>query len=171
MSYSHRHRDRYRLAVTAVTGVGTAGALTATGWLVGVSAQDFADQQAAKAAKEAKAAKAWAKKYARQQAKYAKAQAAAATTLKQRPYVTRTTTQYVQAAPVSAAPGSGGAVAPVSSSGGAVAPTSSAPASAPAQRRPGSRPGRAGPRARRPGARSGSAPAAPAAGTEQRFLT
>ena len=63
MSYSHRHRDRYRLAVTAVTGVSTAGALTATGWLVGVTAQDFADQQAAKAAKEAEAAKQWAKEY------------------------------------------------------------------------------------------------------------
>src|SRR5687767_13932515 len=98
MSYRHRHRDRYRLAVTAVTGVSTAGALTATGWIVGVAAQDFADQQAAKAAEEAKAAKAWAKKYARQQAKYAEATAAANATLKQRPYVTRTTTQYAQAA-------------------------------------------------------------------------
>ena len=112
MSYSHRHRDRYRLAVTAVTGVTTVGALTATGWLVGASAQDYTDQQKAKAAEEAAAAKAWAKKYARQQARYAKAQAAAAAPiLKQRPYVTRTTTQYVQAAGTSAAPGgSGGSV-------------------------------------------------------------
>ncbi|MGH3336008.1 MAG: hypothetical protein ACRDOZ_09335, partial [Nocardioides sp.] len=114
MSYSHRHRDRYRLAVTAVTGVSTVGALTATGWIVGVAAQDFADQEAAKAAKEAKAAKAWARKYAKEQAEYAEA-TAAATTLKQRPYVTRTTTQYVQAAGTSAAPGPGGAVAPTSS--------------------------------------------------------
>ena len=142
MSYSPRHRDRYRLAVTAVTGVSTVGALTATGWLVGVSAQDYHDKEAAKAAEEAQAAKAWAKKYARQQAKYAEA-TAAGTTLVQRPYVTRTAIQYVQAAATSAAPGSGGAVAPVSSSSGAAAPTtssapaaSSAPASAPAPAAP-----------------------------------
>ena len=60
MSYSHRLLDRDRLAVSAVTGVSTVGALTATGWLVGVAAEDFADKQAAKAAEEAKAAKAWA---------------------------------------------------------------------------------------------------------------
>ena len=166
MSYSHRHRDRYRLAVTAVTGVSTAGALTATGWLVGVAAQDFADQQAAKAAKEAKAAKQWAKEYAAQQAEYAKATAAASATLKQRPYVTRTTTQYVQAAGTSAAPSSGGTVAPVSSSsaGGTVLrPGSGVVRLGAGPRSPG--PGSPGPRS------PGSAPAAPAARTEQRFLT
>jgi hypothetical protein len=157
MSYSHRHRDRYRLAVTAVTGVSTVGALTATGWLASVAAQDYTDQQKAKAAEEAQAAKAWAKKYARQQAKYAKAQAAAAEPIvKQRPYVTRTTTQYVQAAGTSAAPGSGGEVAPVSSGSAAApaaAPAASAPAPAPAPAAPAPAPSGGG--------GGGSAPAPP----------
>lgn len=40
-------RDRYRLAVVAVTGVAAAGSLTATGWLVGQAAQTWSAQQPA----------------------------------------------------------------------------------------------------------------------------
>ena len=40
-------RDRYRLGVLAVTGVATAGCLTATGWLVGQAAQTWSAQQPA----------------------------------------------------------------------------------------------------------------------------
>jgi hypothetical protein len=46
MRYTSRDRDRGRLVVNAVTVLGTAGALTATGWLMGSAARDFAAQQA-----------------------------------------------------------------------------------------------------------------------------
>jgi hypothetical protein len=49
MSYTGRDRDRGRIAVAAVTGIGAVGALTATGWLTGVAASDLADQQASSA--------------------------------------------------------------------------------------------------------------------------
>ena len=42
-----RRRDRYQLAVVAVTGVATAGCLTATGWIVGQAADSWSAQQQA----------------------------------------------------------------------------------------------------------------------------
>jgi hypothetical protein len=44
---SARRRDRYRLAVTALTGVVTAGCLTATGWIVGQAAHSWTRPQPA----------------------------------------------------------------------------------------------------------------------------
>jgi len=40
MTYTARTRDRYRLALAALTGVTTVGALTACGWLAGTAAHD-----------------------------------------------------------------------------------------------------------------------------------
>src|SRR4051812_34641295 len=42
-------RDRYLLAVTAVTGLATAGAMTATGWIAGQAANAWAQQSPAPA--------------------------------------------------------------------------------------------------------------------------
>lgn len=38
-------RDRYQLAVTALTGLATAGCLTATGWIAGQAAHSWAQAQ------------------------------------------------------------------------------------------------------------------------------
>ncbi|MET1058997.1 MAG: hypothetical protein ABWX84_05345, partial [Nocardioides sp.] len=100
MSYTSRDRDRGRRAVVAATGVGAVGALTATGWLMGAAASDFAAQQAARQADPTSADPA----------------ADAPTTTapggrRERPYVTRVTVRYVTAAgAVSPAPGPGGAL-------------------------------------------------------------
>jgi hypothetical protein len=40
-----RRRDRYRYAVTALTGLAAAGSLTATGWLAGQAAHAWSVQQ------------------------------------------------------------------------------------------------------------------------------
>ncbi len=53
MTYTPRKRDRYRLAVAAITGATTVGALTATGWLGGVAAADYAEQESQRAAEQA----------------------------------------------------------------------------------------------------------------------
>lgn len=59
MGYTAKTRDRYRLAVAAVSGVTTFGALTATGFLAGAAAKSYQADQDQKAA-EARAAKvAW----------------------------------------------------------------------------------------------------------------
>ncbi len=50
MSYTAKTRDRYRLAVAAVSGLATFGALTATGVIAGAAAQSYEAEQAQKAA-------------------------------------------------------------------------------------------------------------------------
>lgn len=119
MSYSSRTRDRYRLAVTAVTGVAAAGVLTATGWLAGAAASDYsADLAKGQAKQDAVAAKA-AKAQARYEAKVARQQTRAlqpATALHKHPTRTRVTTQYVTGTPVTQSVGGGGTVSTPSGS-------------------------------------------------------
>ena len=112
MAYTSRDRDRGRLAVATVTGLGAVGALTATGWLAGVAASQAAQEDSS-----------------------SDASASPTTTngdgpgrreLRQRPSVTRVTVRYVPAdAPV--APAAGGSL-----TSPAPAPrTSSTPSSSP----------------------------------------
>ena len=98
MSYTPRKRDRYRLAVAAITGVTTIGALTATGWLGGVAAADYNAQEQQRAAEQA-AANA---KAERAQAKYDAAVARQQSrangpriVYKQRPVKRRVSVRYV----------------------------------------------------------------------------
>ena len=59
MSYTPQTRDKYRLAVAAVTGVASVAALSASGWIAGAEAADhneeLAHQSAVKQAAEAQA--------------------------------------------------------------------------------------------------------------------
>jgi hypothetical protein len=105
MSYTAKTRDRYRLAVAAVSGLATFGALSATGLIAGAAAQDYEAQQAKKTAEELSAKHAYqlAKKQRAALIKankqyYAKlAQQAAHPKIitRERPLVTHVTTQYV----------------------------------------------------------------------------
>ena len=116
MSYTSRDRDRFRLAVAAVTGVSTVGALTATGWLIGKAADDFAAQQAAASAQQQQAQQQ--AKGAQQQGRQgADRQRPARPQLRQRPHVTRVTVRYVTGTTSSNPVGGGTVSAPVSSSG------------------------------------------------------
>jgi len=49
MSYTARTRDRYRLAVAAVTGVTSIAALTATGWFTGLASASYQETLSDKA--------------------------------------------------------------------------------------------------------------------------
>jgi hypothetical protein len=98
MSYTPRKRDRYRLAVAAITGVTTVGALTATGWLGGVAAADYNAQEQERAAEQAAATA----KAERAQAKYDAAVARQQSrangpriVYKQRPVKRRVSVRYV----------------------------------------------------------------------------
>lgn len=94
MSYSERTRDGYRLAVTAVTGLTAAGALTAGGWLAGVAAQTAAtDNGAAVPPPTTDTGQG--------------TRAAPRVVLKQRPQETRVTTRYLTAPGVPAVGGGG----------------------------------------------------------------
>lgn len=119
MSYSSRSRDRYRLAVTAVTGIAAAGVLSATGWLAGAAASNYnAEQAKGQAEQDAVAAKA-AKAQARYEAKVARQQTRAlqpATALHERPARTRVTTRYVTGAATTQSVGGGGTVSTPSGS-------------------------------------------------------
>jgi uncharacterized membrane protein YgcG len=122
MSYTARTRDRYRLAVAAVSGLATFGALTATGLIAGAAAQDYEAQQAKKqaddlavkqayrAAKKKRTALIKANKvyYAR----LAKQASHPRIVLRDRPLITHVTTQYVGG---SGYVGSGGTVSSGSS--------------------------------------------------------
>jgi hypothetical protein len=123
MSYSASTRDRYRLAVAAVSGAITVGALSATGLLAGAAsadhqarlAEDAAKQHAEQAAyrkakREHRALVRASKQYAAQLAHEAEHPQLA---LRERPQVTRVTTQYLRAG--SGSVGSGGTIG---SSGG-----------------------------------------------------
>lgn len=110
MTYSARTRDRFRLAVAAVTGVTTVAALSAAGWLAGAAAHDSEELQQEQAA----VAQA---KYRSDLAAWRKAGAVNACTQQQRPGVelrdrphrTETTVRYVHLTGTSAV-GAGGQV-------------------------------------------------------------
>jgi hypothetical protein len=132
MSYAAYTRDRFRLAATGITGMTAIGALSATGWLAGVAAQNFEAEQADKAAQAAAAdAQRRAELRAWRQATRA-AQARPRVVLRPRPQRTHVTVRYVQAVP-SARVGPGGTVSAVEPAGPAPAPADqAAPAPAPA---------------------------------------
>ena len=128
MTYSARTRDRFRLAVAAVTGVTTVAALSATGWLAGAAAHD------SEALQQEQAAVAQAK-YRSDLAAWRKANAVDAATpqqrtmveLRDRPHHTETTLRYVQGTGASAV-GAGGQVTAAPASGQEqAAPPSTAP--------------------------------------------
>jgi hypothetical protein len=126
MTYSERTRDRYRLAVTAVTGLTAAGALTAGGWLAGVAAQTTASDSGAAvpppAAPPAGDTGQGAGTHPR-------------VLVKQRPQETRVTTRYVTPAGSAAPVGGGGTVTTQTSPGTSqvqAAPPAPAPQPAPA---------------------------------------
>ena len=123
MSYSATTRDRYRLAVAAVSGLATIGALTATGVVAGAAARDYRAEEAQRVATERAERLAW-KRAKQERAALIKAHqryvaqltANAANPLvveRERPVVTRVTTRYVSSGG-SGQVGSGGTV----SSGG-----------------------------------------------------
>ncbi|WP_372736721.1 hypothetical protein, partial [Nocardioides sp.] len=133
MVYTTRRRNRFRVAVSAVTGVLTVTSLSATGWLAGRVSAEAADAQAEKdLAAQAAEDEAWAE-YVRQQEEYAAALAAQVpereVVVRQRPQRTRTTIRYVRASPT----GNGGSGGGVSSSAGhsSSGPSSSGTSSAP----------------------------------------
>ncbi len=105
MSYTAKTRDRYRLAVAAVSGLATFGALTATGLIAGAAAQDYEAQQAQKradelAAKHAyqlakKQRKALIKANKKYYARLAEQASKPRIVLRERRHVTHVTTQYV----------------------------------------------------------------------------
>jgi hypothetical protein len=111
MAYTSRDRDRGRLAVAAVTGLGAAGALTATGWLAGVAASQTAQDTVPTGDDSASTTTQAGNRPAGRQ-------------LLRRPYVTRVTLRYVPAVGTPVGPAAGGSVtsagpaAPVSSSSG-----------------------------------------------------
>lgn len=121
---SARRRDRYQVAVTALTGLTTAACLTATGWLAGQAAQNWAADQAATPATnppvDPAASTPQSVATTRQRARPARPRVV----LRPRPLRTRVSTRYVTpAAPI----GGGGSVGSTPSQ-----PTHSNPAPAPA---------------------------------------
>ena len=115
MAYTSRDRDRARLAVVGVTGLGAVGALTATGWLAGVTAAEVTSPEPASSG-----------------ASPSTPQARPQHDLRERPYVTRVTLRYVPAAvAVPVSPASGGTVTDVSpgSSGTSTSSGQSGPSS------------------------------------------
>ncbi len=139
MTYSATSRDRYRLAVSAVTGVSLVGALTAAGWLAGLASRDHAKEVAstqAAAEQRSRAAAAAAAKAERARARYDAALARRAqrphVVLRHRPVQTRVTTRYVHATTGSTPIGGGGSVTAPSVPAPAAAAPPAAPAPAPA---------------------------------------
>jgi hypothetical protein len=137
MTYSSRTRDRYRLAVSAATGVVTVGAFTATGWLAGAAAHDTAaakavDQAAQQqAARRTEAAQArYQARLKRYQARIARAERAKREELVQRPTRVRVTTRYVRSGSGSSV-GGGGTVTSHQSSGTSHTAAPAAPAPPP----------------------------------------
>lgn len=110
MSYTPRTRDRYRLVAVSVTAATTVGALTATGWLSGVAASDYADQQNERAAEQAAAAAKAERAQAKYEAQLARSQEPKIV-YKKRPVKTRVTTRYVTgSAGTSSTVGAGGTI-------------------------------------------------------------
>lgn len=130
MTWTARRRDRYRLAVNAVTGIATIGALSSTGWMAGATATDYEQEQQARQIDAKREAARYERLRARYDARLARHHAAVAaqrTELRQRPAKVRVTTRYVTSAgnPV----GGGGTVtAPAPPAGTTPAPASASPA-------------------------------------------
>lgn len=95
MTYDARSRDRYRWAVTGISGAVAAGVLIGTGAISGQAARDLKDETAADQARKADEYAAWQAEQARYERDLKKAERAAAPVLKQRPTATRFTTRYV----------------------------------------------------------------------------
>lgn len=108
MTYTSMTRDRYRLAVTAGTGLAVVGSLAAGGWLVGAAQETFeADQPA-----EPDQATSTAGQGARPEDRG----------LRQRPTRTRITMRYVRAAGGSTVGTGGSLTAPPADTGPPAAP-------------------------------------------------
>ena len=122
MSYNAKTRDRYRLAVAAVSGLTTVGALTATGFLAGATAKDYQNEQDAKAAEQHAAEVTW-KREQKAMARANKEFAAQLTTnaehprviVRERRHISHVITQYVGGG---SSVGGGGTVYGGGSSGG-----------------------------------------------------
>lgn len=96
MTYDAKSRDRYRRAVTGVTGALTAGVLVGTGAISGQAAHDLNQQAAAEQAKQAEEYAAWQAERAAYDAEVARLRAEnPPVVVKQRPTRTRVTTRYV----------------------------------------------------------------------------
>ena len=103
MAYTSRDRDRARLAVAGVTAFSTVGALTAAGWLAGVTISEVAASQPTPGGADTSSPRSTPRR-----------------DLPERPYVTRVTLRYVRAAvavPVAPAPGGSVTSVPSGSSG------------------------------------------------------
>ena len=125
MTYSSKKRDRYRVAVTAVTGLTVAGTLTSAGWIAGAAAQDYEASQSTQQPDRAAAATPQTRASATH---HEVRRAAPRVVLRQRPTRVRTTTRYVAGA-TSAAVGGGGSVGstPTGQTGVSSAPVSHTP--------------------------------------------
>lgn len=96
MTYDAKSRDRYRRAVTGVTGALAASVLVGTGAISGQAARDLNQQEAAEQAKKAEEYAAWQAEQAAYDAEVARLQAEnPPVVVKQRPKRTRVTTRYV----------------------------------------------------------------------------
>lgn len=116
MTYSARTRDRYRHALSMLTGLTTAGVLTACGWLAGTAARDFHAEQEAKDAARQEADRVTQADWQQKQAAWRAAQPREVRTVwKRRPVTTVVETRTVFAA--STTIGAGGSVSSGSSSG------------------------------------------------------
>ncbi len=134
MTYTATTRDRFRIGVTAVSGLTTVGALSVSGWLAGSVARDFESQQASASAETAQQTaqqqaqqradrRAWRQSTRAEAAAARAARAPVHVALRSRPARTHVTVRYVQEAPA-AAPGAGGQVTSYA------APPAAAPAAA-----------------------------------------
>lgn len=130
MTYSSRKRDRYRVAVTAMTGLAVAGSLASTGWIMGAAAHDYEGARAQKDSAAARSARVRARYEERAERRQARTHVVPVL-LRDRPTRTRTTTRYVAGATVGPALGGGGTVTSSNPSGGqgssSSTPTTSTP--------------------------------------------
>ena len=121
MTYTPLTRDRYRLAVTAATGVTTAGAITATGWLGGLVAADFQESQVEKAAAQTT--------QGTKSTEANRANRPARIVYRERPVRTRVTYRYLSEDSGSTAVGTGGSVSTTNTSSGGNSGGNSGPSS------------------------------------------
>lgn len=100
MTYDAKSRDRYRWAVTGVTGALTASVFLGTGAISGQAARDLNQTEAAEQAQQAEEFAAWQAEQARYERELEKAERREArrVIVKTRPTATRVTTRYVNGA-------------------------------------------------------------------------
>ncbi|GAA3545021.1 hypothetical protein [Nocardioides daeguensis] len=121
MTYDSTTRDRFRWAVTGVSGALAVTALVGTGAITGQAARQLHEQEAADQRRQAEELAAW----RAEQAAYEAALAASAPTpavVKQRPTRTRVTVRYVSGTGPSPVTVSSGSSGPASSGGRSGAP-------------------------------------------------